>query len=529
MGLSADTLAMLKGLAKDNTTVGINTGTQLVYYNLEPTAKRLLPRPTPLRNSIPRAKSPSAGPGTQANWKAIIAADGGIVGAGTGQYPGVSEGHRNAFMSLTERNYTATFAGLGKDIPTTFEAQFAGQGFDDARGIAQVVKLNALMISEEKMILGGNAGSGAGFNGFQLGTANTPVNALVTGGSLTTARYVTSYVVALTYWGLQFASVGGGVVTQFTRTNADGSTDTINGGNSIISAASNTVETTGGTLAVSSTVVATPGALGYAFYFDVETTNTTVLANAKLAGISTVPYFLLSANPTGTQTGTATGLNTDYSANNGQGGAGNSTVADFTGLWGWLAGTVNAGQGGYLKDLANAQLTANGDGTILEIENLILNLATNFFLTPESLYCGPALMSSIVNKILTTSTGSAAPIGSQRINFSMDDAGKVIGGTFGVSYRSKFAGIAMGDNEAADIKLKTHPLLPDNCIFFDFSTNPYPDSNIPAVRRMQTQQEYYSIQWPLRSRQWEIGTYVNELFQEYVPFGFAGLTGVAHS
>jgi hypothetical protein len=529
MGLSADTLAMLKGLAKDNTTTGISTATQLVYYNLEPTAKRLLPRPTPLRNSIPRAKSPSAGPGIQANWKAIIAADGGIVGAGTGQYPGVSEGHRNAFMSLTERNYTATFSGLGKDIPTTFEAQFAGQGFDDARGIAQIVKLNALMISEEKMIIGGNAGSGTGYNGFQLGTCSTPVNALVAGGSLTTARYVTSYVVALTYWGLQFSTVPGGVVTQFTRTNADGSADTINGGSSAISLASNTVLTTGGTLAVSSTVAAVPGALGYAFYFDVETTNTASLANAKLSAIATVPQYTLLANPVGAQTGAATGLNTDFSANNGQGGAGNSTIADFTGLWGWLAGTVNAGQGGYLKDLGNAQLTANGDGTIAEIETLILNLATNYFLTPETLYCGPALMSSIVNKILTTTTGANAPIGSQRINFTMGDAGAVVGGTFGVSYRSKFAGIAMGENEVADIRLKTHPLLPDNCIFFDFQTNPYPDSNIPAVRRIQTMQEYYSIQWPLRTRQWEIGTYVNELFQEYVPFGFAGLTGVAHA
>jgi hypothetical protein len=160
---------------------------------------------------------------------------------------------------------------------------------------------------------------------------------------------------------------------------------------------------------------------------------------------------------------------------------------------------------------------------------LILNLATNYFLTPETLYCGPALMSSIVNKILTTTTGANAPIGSQRINFTMGDAGAVVGGTFGVSYRSKFAGIAMGENEVADIRLKTHPLLPDNCIFFDFQTNPYPDSNIPAVRRIQTMQEYYSIQWPLRTRQWEIGTYVNELFQEYVPFGFAGLTGVAHA
>ncbi len=348
---------MLKGLAKDTTTTGFATGTGLVYYNLEPQSKRLLPRPTPLRNSMARVKSPTAGPGLAANWKALVAADGGIVGAGTGQYPGISEGHRNSFMTVTERNYTATFAALGKDIPTTFEAQFAGQGFDDIRAQAQITKLNALMISEEKMILGGNAGSGAGLNGFALGTPAAPTVALVTGGSLTSGKYVSAAVVQLTYWGLQFASVAGGVVTTFVRTNADASTDTINGGGSAISPLSSTVQTTGGTLAVSATTTPVTGALGYAWYFDIESTNTTVLANATLAAITTVPTYTLTANPVGTQTGTATGLNADHSFNS----------LDFTGMFGWTAS-----QGGYIKDLGGSQLTANGDGTIAEIETLIL-------------------------------------------------------------------------------------------------------------------------------------------------------------
>jgi hypothetical protein len=113
--------------------------------------------------------------------------------------------------------------------------------------------------------------------------------------------------------------------------------------------------------------------------------------------------------------------------------------------------------------------------------------------------------------------------------FESNAQGTVTGGTLATQYRSKFAGAASGENAAGIIDIKWHPLLPDNVILFDFRTNPYPDSNIPAVRRIQTMQEYYSIQWPIRTRQWEIGTYVNELFQHYVPFGQAMLTGVAHS
>lgn len=510
--LSAETLDMLKGLAKDATTIGVTTGTGLVQYNLEPTAKRLQPRPTPLRNRLSRAKSPN-GPGLAVNWKAITATDGGIVGGGTGQYPGVSEGHRNSFMNVTEKNYSATFSALGKDILTTFEAQFAGQGFDDARSVAQISKLNALMISEEKMILGGNAGSGAGLNGFQLGTPTTPTVALAAGGSLTTAQFVGAAVVALTYWGLQFASVAGGVVTSFVRTNADQTSDTINGGSSHISAMSSTVQTTGGNLSVTATVPAIPGALGFAWYFDIEAANSVSLANAKLAAITTVPTYTLTANPTGTQTGTATGLTSDNSAN----------ALDFTGMIG-----VNAAAG-YVKDLAGAQLTANGDGTIAEIETFLLYMATTYFLTPSRMYVGAQLYASVTNKILTTSTGSAAPVGAQRINFEQDEMGRIIGGTQVSAYRSKYAGAATGSNIPGIISIEWHPLLPDNVILFDLEDNPYPDSSIPCVRRIMTQQEYYSIQWPLRTRQWEIGTYVNETYQDYVPFARAMLTGVGHA
>ena len=321
--LTQETLAMLRTLAKDATTTGITTGTGLVYYNHEAEAKRLYPVNTPLRNRIPRVKSPTAGPGTAAQWKAITAID----GPGTAQYPGLSEGHRNAFMPLTEKNFVATFAALGKDIPTTFEAQFAGQGFDDARAIAQTSKLNALMISEEKMLLWGNSGNTSGHNGFQLGTAATPTAALAGTGSITTGKYVSGAVVLLTGWGLQFASVANGVVTSFTRTNADGSSDTINGGSSAISAMSNVVTTSTGQQSVKFVVTPTVGTLGYAWFVDVESTNTSVLANAKLAAITSVPTYTATALPIGTQTGTASGMATDNSAN----------LLDFDGLLTWAA------------------------------------------------------------------------------------------------------------------------------------------------------------------------------------------------
>ena len=158
-------------LAKASTFVqpgGATTG--LNYYDLELGAKFLVPVLTPLRNEIPRVSGKG---GIQANWRAI-------TGINTSNLRiGVSGGNRGATMQVTTKDYIAAYVGIGLEQSVDFEAQYAANGFDDLRSQAGLRGLQATMIGEEAIILGGNGGSG-----IALGTTGTPVVA----GSITGDR-----------------------------------------------------------------------------------------------------------------------------------------------------------------------------------------------------------------------------------------------------------------------------------------------------------------------------------------------------
>jgi hypothetical protein len=520
-GLSAETLQLLGKLRKDVTTAGISTSTNLVYYNLEPLARIVYPVHFPLLASIPRVKSESAGPGTAVHWKVIP-----FVDTGLSMYPGTSEGNRNAVINITERDYTAPFAYLGKEINTTFPAQYAAEGFDNAVGLANRNALNALLNSEERMILFGNRGTSG--NGFQLGTANTPTVSVVAGtsapasqrdnplaGGFANATYVSVACVALTGWGITLNySVTLGLTPTFTRTNADGSQDQINGGSSAISAMSTVAEALTATPYVKAVTVAVRGALGYAWYVDTTDTSTGSLANAKLAAITTTPVVYLGQAPAGTQLGSLAALGTDYSAN----------PLDFDGITTWTFGNGANNAGGTWTDLAGAGLTANGDGSIQEFETILSTLWNLYKLSPDRILLG-GTMSEVVTRAIMTGPAAGSTTGVTVSRFMMDP-GSAVGGTLATTYRRKF--VVSAGLSGQDIPLVTHPWLPDGCIYFDLVNSPYMDSNIPAVRRIMTMAEHFTIAWPLRSLKWEAGTYVFETMEHYIPWGSAILTGVGH-
>src|SRR6185312_12381887 len=173
----------------------------------------LYPVITPLRNRIARAKARG---GIQANWRAVT----GININGT--RPGVSQGNRGAAIQTTVQNYTAAFAALGLEDFVTFEADLAAEGFQDVKALAVEGLLRSVMISEEQVLLGGNAS-------LALGTTGTPsVTGSTTGGTLAT-QTLSVICVALTLDGYQNSSIAGGVPAVITKTNTDGSTDTIGG------------------------------------------------------------------------------------------------------------------------------------------------------------------------------------------------------------------------------------------------------------------------------------------------------------
>jgi hypothetical protein len=260
-----------------------NTSLGLLWYDLEPLAKVLYPVITPLRNMIPRV--PADG-GNATNWKAITGLD------TTNEAVGVSEGNRGSVITTAETDFTAPYRGIGTEDYETWEAEYGSKNFDNLRALMGLGLLNKLMLSEERVILAGN-----GSDGIALGTPATPALARTAaqGGTLG-AITISVIVVALTLDGYNRATIAGGVKQTISRTNADASSDTVNGGSSNKSAAQTLALTAADS--VTATVTAIKGAYAYAWYWGTA-------GNELLGAITTVNAVTFLAAAAGTQNASA--------------------------------------------------------------------------------------------------------------------------------------------------------------------------------------------------------------------------------
>lgn len=457
-------------LAKSTFTQSGSATTGLTYYDLELGAKMLYPVLTPLRNEIPRV---SGRGGIQANWRAVTGIN------TTGIQVGVSVGNRGAVMAVSTAEYTAAYKGLGIEDNVDFEAQYAGQNFEDIRALAAKVGLEALMLGEEAVILGGNGT-------LALGTTPTPsLTASTTGGTMTaTTKYVA--VVALTLAGYVGSSVAGGIPTSITRTNADGSTDTYGGGSAQKSAAAS-VATTGTTGSIVATVTAVRGAIAYAWYWGASA------AAATLGAITTVNTATLTVDAgTGTQA-YSTLPSADNSVNN----------LVFDGI---ITQAQRSGSNAYYQSLDGATITADGSGGIVEVDAALKSFWDNYKLSPDTMWVSSDLALKIGQKI---TAGNAN--GAFRIVVNMEQ-GMMVGGIMVATYLNRFS---MGG--ANVIKVRIHPNMPGGMILFTSNKIPYPVSGVNNVMQVRTRQEYYQIEWPLRTRKYEYGVYCDEVLQHYFP------------
>jgi hypothetical protein len=201
-GLSADALASLQGslaglkdtqpdLVKDLTlTSPLTTG--LVAFDLEQPAKLLTPRPTPLRNRVPRSK----GIGTSHRFKTISGFTGTQTGGVANLHPGIADTTQTNFAVTGSSNSLyyhrgpkISYAGFDTVIPyaqfsvsdeVTWSAQFSGQGYQDIRQLSRTSLLYSSMLLEERMILMGR-GTATGFSGAMAAPTGVSVSARAAG------------------------------------------------------------------------------------------------------------------------------------------------------------------------------------------------------------------------------------------------------------------------------------------------------------------------------------------------------------
>lgn len=486
--LTADVLAAMQDVSKidvPDIAKGFSQATGLVAYDLQPVALALYPfyaALTPLRNRIPRV---GGGKGTATNWKVI-------TGINTANLSlGITEGQRNASLTTTTADKSAAYRGIGLDDFVTFEADYADNSFDDVKARAVQGLLRSMFLGEERLLLGGN-------NSLALGTTPTPtLSASGSGATLPAATY-SVIAVALTLDGYKRASLASGVVQTYSRTNMDGTSDTINGGAAQKSAAATQAVTLGQTLFASVTPV--KGAVAYAWY--VATAGV-----ERLEKITTLNSAAFSAPLAGTGQLASALTAADRSQD--------SLVFD-----GLLPQLWTANSGAYYTTQATGVAGAGTgltftNGRCTEIEVALLSFWDNYKLGPDTMYMSARTHNHLAAKVVDN--GGSAII---RLMASTESGiGGIAAGARIKSYLNPMTG--------QEIMIQIHPDMPDGLILLYADSIPYQLSGVGNVLQVRTRQDYYQLEWPLRTRRYEYGVYADQLLQNYFPPAFGTIGNIA--
>ena len=529
-------------LAKDATTAGITTGLGLNFIDLRAPAYMLNPVWTPIRNTTPRWDKVNAGYGVQPQWKAVTALN------ASGMFPGVSEGNTNQYGSFTEKDYSRPYVTLGTDDFVTYESISASEGYEDVQGDGKMWQLLRFMILQEATYIGGaGAGSNGDVTSLQIGTTNTPVgvlsalnNATFVTGVLPVGSYAAAYAVALNYRAATSPTntVPLGITTQYLRSNADGSTDIINGGTAIVSAASNVVgPTVTGTKTIQFSSTPQPGAWGYAWFVEINTTTTFTPnpALAKLTAITTASTVNIYGQTQGTQTaayagsGGYAGFASDLSTNSlDMDGlltiASNSTYT--TGLPTPVFNVNSFGTalaGGW--DNHGAGLTNGGMvGSITEIDSILFAIQSAALTSPTRLYLSTDQVDGFRKAFLVGATGSTAA------NFFFPNGGPK-GDEDGLSVQTKIAdyqNVFALAGENGFIPVIQHPSLPPGTILFDVDNlgAAYENSRMGETRGVFVRRDTYGIEFAQTSRKYPFGVFSEEVLAVKTPNILAFLKGL---
>jgi hypothetical protein len=469
--------------------------TGLQGYDLEAPSKKLYPLLTPMRNRIPRR---GGGYATQANWKAITGIN------VNGQRAGVSEGQRGGVNNHSMADYFAAYRAIGLEKSVTFEADYAARGFEDPKALAVAQTLQALMVEEEKIILGGNTSHA-------LGTTPTPTLAASGSGGTLATQTLSVICVALglqAYWDLagmnngatnqSFDPVTAQVRATITRTNADSSTDTFGSGAAQKSAAGS-VSVTGPTGSATATVATVRGAYAYAWFWGAG-------GSERLGALTTINSVSITAAANG-----AAQLASAVTAADGS-----TSALEFDGL---LTMVARPALNAYYLALptgtpgVGTTLTAAA-GRIVEIDTALAWWFDRYRMQPNEIHMSFRQFQRITNLVL----GSTNP----NVQFTVDPSSvyNMVAGRNVGKYMSPITGEI--------IDLVVHPNIPPGTMLFNTTVAPAYVDGVSDIVRIRTRQEYYQIEWPLRTRRYEYGVYADEVLQHFFPPALGVITNIAN-
>ena len=482
--LASQRLAM-QDIQKDITLTS-PLSTSFAAFDLEAPSKMLTPRPTPLRNRIPRKK----GVGTSHRVKRIT----GYTGTGTGGqaqvWPGITESTTTAFGSINfERgpkiSYTADdlilpYNSYSLSDSVSFDANFSGMGYQDLRQLSSTSTLYATMLMEERMLLMAR-GTASGYSG----ALSAPTFALASpvAASGQTALAATTYYVNVT---------------------ADAGISGSGFGESILGTEASTAVASGDVLTVTvSTAVA--GALGYNIYVG----TTTGAANLKYQG---------TLKGTGTftiQGATATNLTGNNAALTTSGAAASRASADTsayaTGYDGILP-TVLGPNSGYNNSI-NGNFSTSNPG--VEYQTVFSRLYDAVKADPDEIFLNGADRKQLSDAIKNGSTAN------YRINLAQTDTGDYVGGATIGGLHNEITGKL--------VPLTVHPWLPQGVSPVVSYTLPIPDTEVSDVWSNFMVQDYMGIQWPVTQFAYEFSTYFRGTFFCTAPAWNGAVSGIVNA
>jgi hypothetical protein len=455
--------------------------TSFAAFDLEAPAKMLTPRPTPLRNRIPRKK----GVGTSHRVKRIT----GYTGTGTGSqaqiWPGITESTTTAFGSINyERGAKISYTADDLILPynsyslsdsVSFDANFSGLGYQDLRQLSSTTTLYATMLMEERMMLMAR-GTASGYSGALAAPSFTLASPVAASGQ--TALAANTYYVNLT-------SDAGISVNGF--------------GESILTAQQSTAVASGDVLTIT-VATAVTGALGYNIY--VGTASGTVLYQGTLKGTGT--FTIQGAGTSG-----LTGNNAAYSTTGANASrAVTDTSAYATGYDGILP-TVLGANSGYNNSINSVFSTSNPG---VEYQAVFASLYQNVKADPDIVLINGNDRKQLSDAIKSGSTAN------YRLTIDNPGAG-------GTTYGSIVTGL-QNEVTGKSVPLEVHPWLNSGVSPVLSFTLPIPDTEVSDVWANFMVQDYMGIQWPVTQFAYEFSTYFRGTFFCTAPAWNGAVSGI---
>ena len=506
MNITQETILLMKEALRNSSADLAKAVTQaqgLTYYDLQAPAKNLYPTITKLRNITPRVGRPS-GYGTAAHWKVVH----GLTGSGFDAMGWVPEGQRSGTMSYTTSDESAAYVTLGEEDYLTFEAESAGEGFEDVNATVSMRLLQKTMRKEDTGLLAGNAS-------LALGTMPNPALSAKAdiSSTLPSATYnVICVALTLEGWLNARGNAANGITPSKTITGADGQTFTLNGG-SANKSSSVTQATVINTSALACTVAPVTGAAAYAWYVGVGAGNETLQA------ITTINSAYFNA-PLATGRQNASAITADNSKNG-------ALAFDGFLINAWTGGgTVMAQATGTAG--TGTPLTSSGRGSIVEIDNLLQAMWDNYRLGPTHIFVSSQEQKNITGKVLSN---ASAPLLRYDVSATPGQPYAITaGGQIRYYYNPFTGGGSDGPGGGEMIEVIAHPDLAPGTMFAPCMKLPewYQSNEVPNTAEVITRRDYYRIDWPLRTRRREYGIYAEEVLAVYAPFALGLVTNIAN-